>query len=406
MRRLLLVIVLFAAVSIHGAETVASRIVGWRGDGTGAVTAQPPLEWSTETRKNVLWRVKVGQGYSSPVATGGRVFLTSEPDLLVCVEPASAKVAWERKNGFAELPGATNATEKLPNREAGYATATPVTDGQSVYATFGTGIVVSYDLAGGRKWVRHLKAPTGSSYGRGASPVLCEGKLLVVIGCVTALDPATGKTLWAAKEAGESFGTPVVARIGGTAVVFTGNGDCVRVSDGALLEKGLGSSPYTSPLVGGGAVFFTGPQTVAAQLPEKLEGKPEFKRLWLTELEGDFFSSPVLANGILYVASNQGMLYALDAKTGALVYSMHVDIPSQGVPPGVEPANIYPSLVAVGGAILLSNDKGDTLVIAPGKEFQLLGQNALDQGAAGTPTFDGKLLFLRGGAFLYCVGVK
>ena len=385
-------------------QPAAPAAIGWRGDGTGVVTAQPALEWSSEAKKNILWRVQVGAGYSSPVAAAGRVFLASEPDRLVCVETARARVAWERTNGLAQLPGAAPRIEKLPNREAGHATPTPVTDGKFVYASFGTGIVVCYDLAGQRRWMRQLDAPPGSSYGRGASPILCDGKLLVVIGCVTALDPATGQTFWSAPEAGESFGTPAVARIGGVPVVVTGHGDCVRVSDGALLETALGATPYTSPVVAGGVVFLAGPQTVAAQLPEKLEGKPEFKRLWMTELEGDFFSSPVLVNGLLYVASNQGMLHALDARTGELVYQAHLDIPSQGGPPGTEPASIYPSLVSVAGTILVSNDKGDTLVIAPGREFKPLRQNGLEQGSAGTPAFEARLLFMRGGPFLYCIG--
>lgn len=388
-------------------DVASAEVVGWRGDGTGRfASAQPPLEWSAEQKKNILWKVRVGRGYSSPVAAGGRVFLTSEEDKLVCVDASTGKVSWENRNGPAELPGGTNATGKLPAREAGYATPTPVTDGRFVWASFGTGMVVCYDLAGNRKWIRHIEAPPASKYGRAGSPLFVEGRLIVAIGCLTALDPATGKTLWESKGAGEAFGTPAMVKIGGATVLFTGNGDCVRVSDGALLEKALGNSLYTTPVAGSDAVYFAGPQTVGVKLPAKLDGKPEFKRLWMTELEGEFFSSPVRLDGILYAANNQGVLSALDTKTGEILYQQHLDLPSQSAPPGVEPASIYPSLAIASDSIFLGNDKGDTLVIAPGREYRKIGQNALEEGAAGSPAFDGRLIFLRGGDFLYCIGAR
>ena len=414
-------LLLVSACSASGGE-----VVGWRGDGTGLfVSAQPPLEWGAEPKKNILWKARIGKGYSSPVASGGRVFITAEEDKLLCIDAATGQVAWAKTNGLEELanateskairpagadpslgPGPTNVIAKLPAKEAGYATATPVTDGQLVYACFGTGLVVCYDLAGQRRWVRHFVAPPSSTYGRAASPLLVEGRLLVVLGCLTALDPATGRTLWESKQVGESFATPAVMKTGATAVVFTGNGACVRVSDGAVLGKELGNSLYTTPVTADSQVYFIGPQTIAVRLVGKVEANPEFKRLWLTELEGEFFSSPVLIDGVLYAVSNEGMLSALETKTGVLLYQQHIDIPSQGVGPGVEPANIYPSLAVAAQALFLSNDKGDTLVLGVGREYKRIGVNTLEEGAAGSPAFQGKRVFLRGGESLYCIGAK
>ena len=395
-----------AIASLRGEDAAASVTVGWRGDGTGVyASARPPLEWSSEEKKGIIWKAKVGSGYSSPVAAGGRVLVTSEPDRLICVESTDGKVAWEKRDGLADQAGAGPKRE-LPAKEAGYATPTPLTDGKSVFVTFGTGIVACHDLGGERRWIRHIDAPPASPYGRGSSPVLADGKLLISIGCLTALDPATGKTLWESKGAVEAFGTPALTRIGGATVAITGNGDCVRVSDGAIVEKGLGNSIYTSPVCGAGSVFFVGPQTVAVKLPEKLDGRQEFKRMWLTEMEGEFFSSPVLLGGVLYAASNQGTLHALDPVTGETIYEAHVDIPSQMSPPGVEPGHIYPSLSVAGGVLFLGNDKGDMLVAALGKEFRKIGRNDLEEGAAGSPAFEGAFVYLRGGEFLYCIGAR
>jgi outer membrane protein assembly factor BamB len=389
------------------AQDAASAPVGWRGDGTGIfASAEPAPEWDSDAKKNILWRVKVGESYSSPVAVANRVFVTVEEEKLLCLDAATGKVLWKKDNGFASLPPEMNVKAKDLPTNAGYAAPTPVTDGKFVYASFGVGIVVCCDLEGNRKWVRYLDVPQASDYGRATSPILVDGKLLVTIGHLFALDPATGKTLWEAKDTAEAFGTPCAAKIGDVTVVFTATGDCVRVSDGRVLEKELGSLLYVSPLVCDGVVYYAGPQTVACKIPDQPADKPEFKRLWSAELEGEFFSSPLCSGGILYAVSNQGFLCALDLKTGGSLYNQHIDIPSQSSPPGVEPASIYPSLALAAGRLFVGNDAGYTLVVAPGKEYRKLGENRIDEGSGSSPAFAGKLVFLRGGEYLYCIGAK
>ena len=175
----------------------AKAVGGWRGDVTGRYPdARPPTEWDADDGTNILWQAEVGKSQSSPVAAGQRIFVTAEQDLLLCLDRKTGKVLWKRDNG----PGALRPADRPDGRPpvgpgGGYSIPTPVTDGKFVYVSYGTGIVACCDMAGGRKWIRIIKRPQVTEYGRAASPLLVGGKLLVSIGALIALDPQTGRTL-------------------------------------------------------------------------------------------------------------------------------------------------------------------------------------------------------------------
>jgi len=383
---------------------------GWRGDGSGLYPqANPPTQWDSEEGKNILWKTEVGKGNSMPVVAAERIFITAEPHVLLALDLKTGKVLWQKDNGYAALPAGTKVPDKPPVAAAtcGYATPTPVTDGKLVYASFGTGIVACYDLDGNRRWIRLLDLPQVSEFGRGASPVLAGGKLLVSIGGLEALDPATGDLVWQAPEAKPTFGTPAVVRIGDADVAITPGGDALRVSDGKILARKLFASTYTTPLVGAGVAYCLGPPAVAMKLPAKAADALQPEKLWeFGDLEGEFFASPVLLDGLLYAAGNDGTLHVLDAATGKLVYKKELSIRAAGGKPGMEPANIYPGLTLAGKYLLVGNDEGETLVLAPGREYKEIGRNVLDKGSGASPAPEGKVLLVRAGKRLYCIGEK
>lgn len=384
--------------------------VGWRGDGTGRFPqADPPITWDGEKGTHIFWRAEVGKGQSSPVPAGGRVFVASEKDLLVCVERRTGKVLWKIDNGFGSLPEETKGRRKRPptGEGCGYSAPTPVTDGVSVYACYGTGVVAGFDFQGKRKWVRYFDVPQVTEYGRSASPVLAGGKLLVSLGGLIALEPSTGKTLWETRKAKPAYGTPAVTRVGDVEVLVTPNGDIVRVSDGRVLASKLARATYSSPLVHAGVVYFVDVCTVALKLPKQPDGSIRLTRLWENEdLEGEFFASPVWHGGLLYCVSNEGTLYALEAGTGRIVLEKKLQIPSAGPPPGMPTANIYASLTLVGERLLLTNDIGQSLVLAPGRQYKQVARNSLPRGSGASPAADGNVLLLRGGKWLYAIGAK
>jgi outer membrane protein assembly factor BamB len=391
-------------------RTAAADSLGWRGNGTGQYPeAGPPIEWDAGEEKNIFWQAKVGKSQSCPIVVGDRLFLTVEPDVLVCVDRHSGKVLWKAANGYASLPAGLDRPKEMPatSPNCGYASATPISDGTSVYAVYGTGVVASYAFDGRLQWVQCFDRQLATQYGRSVSPLLAAGKLLVSIGGLAAIDPGTGKQLWETRGAKPTYGTPAVAKLGDVSVAITPAGDCVRLSDGRILAKKLASGTYSSPVVSGRIVFFAGPPTVAIELPEAAAETIEPKTLWeADDPEGEMFASPLVHEGLVYVASNEGLFWVLDSKTGKTVYEKELTIRNAAGKPGSEPANIYPSPTLAGKHILLGNDAGEMLVLEPGRQYKEAARNDLGMGNGGSPVPEGKQLFLRGRDVLFCIGGK
>ena len=378
---------------------------GWRGDGTGRFPdANPPTEWDGDTRKGVLWSVEVGKcRYSSPIVAGDRVFVACEPDLMVCIDAASGKKLWEKATTFDDLP--TEIEPKPIHPETGNVSPTPVSDGKFVYMVFGNSLVTCFDMDGNRKWIGYIEDPCPTVYGRSASPVLCGGKLIAAMNCLRAFDATTGKEVWKNVEIDEGYGSPVAAKIGGVDVIVAPGGQIVQASDGKLLlAEGMNSLTYASLSVVDGVAYGLDSTSYAARLPDKIAEPLAIKKLWGQDLDDDFFSSGVVHDGLVYAANNKGQLYVLDAADGRIVYQKALDIPNDSGAEGVAPGNIYPSISLAGKFIYVSNDKGDTLVLQPGKEYKEIAHNRLNDGSGATPFFAGKRIYVRGEETLYCLG--
>jgi len=385
-----------------------AEVAGWRTSSATYPDATPPLMWGAEGKPNIRWKAQVGKSYSSPIVIGGKVFVTAEPDLLMCLDAASGKVLWKATNGFADA----GVAEKPIKSNAGNTAATPTSDGERVWAVFASGIVACYDVAGKRQWIQYFGLPMVLQFARSASPVLVAcpeqgrggDKLLVTLNHLFALDAKSGKLLWKAEEVHETYGTPAVAKVGEAEVAITSEGYAVRLADGKVLASELGALKYATPLVRDGIVYFIGYDAKALQLPPQAGDKLVVKELWSAELEGDFFSSPVLHDGLFYTVNDAGKLYVLDAKTGKIVAEPELDIPNASGKPGTLPAHIYPSIVLAGKHLFVSNDIGTCLILELGRDPKPVGRNSLPHGAPGTPVFAGKHIFIRGGESLYCIG--
>lgn len=386
-------------------SVLAADSVGWRGDGTGVFPdAKPPRSWEAMS-PNVVWKTEVGESYSSPVVVGDRVLVTAEPDLLLCLDRKSGKVLWKQPTRFEDLPVSEKIEPpKKPATSCGYTTPTPVSDGKRVWVVLGTGLVGCYDLDGKRRWVRYLGNERPLPYGRSASPLLVEGRLIVSISSLKALDADTGKTLWNCEKIREKYGSPAVAHIGKEAMIVTPGGEVVRAQDGKVLAEELGRCSNATPLCIGRTIYYFDEEAIAVELPEKVTEPLKTRKLWTVDLGGEFFASPILHQGLLYSINRGGTFYALDAKEGKVVIEKDLRLP-RAPRPAVAPT-FYPSPVLAGEMLLLSHNGGGSAWLAPGRTFKEMARNVLDAGAAGTPAVAGKQVFLRGGAYLYCVEAK
>ncbi len=378
----------------------AEHPVGWRGDGSGRyLAASPATQWSG--KKNILWSADIGRGQSSAVVADQRVFITAEPNVLICLDAATGKELWRQTHKLSELPAALNAKGPEQSSEYGDATPTPVSDGKSVWVFFGTGVVACYDLDGKRRWINWFEFKRTTTYARTPSPVLVGERLLVHFGPLVCLDAATGKLLWKNDKAKATYGTPAPARIGDVDVLITPKGNVVRVADGKILAADLGNCVYTSPVVQSNVVYFIDNAMTAVQLPEKAADKIECKELWYEELTGTFYVSPVIQDGRIYTVDRSANYFVIDAKTGKTIFTKTLELAPAGRTDG---PNIYPSPCLAGKHLFLGNDAGGTVLLKPDDHGTVVGTNSLPGGSGGTPSFSGKRMFVRGGKMLYCVG--
>lgn len=375
---------------------------GWRGDGSGQyASAKPPTKWSA--KENVVWKAEVGAGASPPILVDSRVFITAEPDLLICVDADTGTQLWRKANKLSDFPAALVTKASTQPNEYGDASPAPISDGKWVWVYYGTGVVACYDLNGKSRWIDWFDFKRTTQYARTASPVLIGQRLLVHFGPLVCLNATTGKVLWKNDSAKATYGTPARARIGDVDVVITPAGHVVRVADGKVLASDLGHCMYTSPVVQDRVVYFIDRSISAVQLPEKADDQVEGKELWYEDLSGDFFASPIIHAGRIYAVSRSADFYVIDAGTGKTLLKNALELPPAG---RNESPNIYPSLCLAGKHLFVGNDAGGTVLLEPSDQGTAVGLNSLPAGSGSTPIFGDQRMFVRGGKFLYCVGER
>lgn len=397
-----------------------TNIRGWRRDGTGrfldatSLPEQPfsapvPTEWNAETpptewdEKKFKWRTPVDGSNSTPVVISGKVFVTSEKSLLTCLDRTNGQILWKKTHNAEDVPAEfkDKVKERLDGQsDAGFATPTPVCGNEGVFVVFGSGVICRYDLDGNRKWFRFIE-PVGLHYGSSASPLLGDGKLVVSLDGLAALDAQTGSTVWEHKDVENAYGTPAFMTLGQTRVIVTPTGFVVRLSDGKVLDKDIapdlsGDEFSISPIVQDDVVYFIDRTCTAVKLT--LQGDTvQHKQLWPAELEEAAYGSPVIHDGLIFAVGKSGHYSVLDARDGKKLLDKDMD----DLPP-----DIYPSLSVAGHYLYISNDKGLTVVLEASKEYKEVHRNQLPEGSGACLNFDGPDLFLRAGDFLYCIGPK
>src|SRR3954466_5596731 len=215
--RVLLLIVLAQAVLAAGSESTQPKYFRYD-KGRGASPGNLPEFLGNP--EALLWRTPVDGGHSTPIVAGGRIFLTtyrsqSRELATVALSEANGHELWRR----ALVPEQVEQTHQIGSP----ATATVATDGQKVFAVFGSAGVFCYDFEGKQLWKQKL-GPFRDEYGAGSSPILFEGKLILcedhdIDSFVMALDSATGRVLWktARPDAVRSYSTPSIWRHEGKA---------------------------------------------------------------------------------------------------------------------------------------------------------------------------------------------
>jgi len=301
-----------------------------------SLPAQSPAAWpSTYAR---VWKVEIGEGYSSPVLSGSRVFVHSRKDpqeLVTALDAKTGAVLWQgeyaaafNKNGYAVKMG------KGPN-------ATPLVAGGRVFTLGASGHVHAWDEATGKQvWSKDFSSRVDTSKlfcGTAASPTLVSGAVIVQIGSdvhggsIVALDPATGAVKWEWKGDGPGYATPISFETGGTRHLVTLTNKAIvgaNAATGALLW----STPFpdewmeniVTPVWTGSALIVSGiRQGTHAYRLALAGGKWTATPMWKNADVTMYMSTPVVADGVVYglSAKRKGQFVALDAATGALKWA-------------------------------------------------------------------------------------
>lgn len=431
--RLLALAVMFAVGTSAFAQT--SNWPQFRGPNVDGLAEGDTLPDTWSATKNVVWKVDVpGWGWSSPVVWGEKIFVTSavsEKELTTpkvggypggrvlpgdvhrwmtyCLDFHSGKILWQREAFKGKPP-----EHRHPRNS--YANATPITDGERVYAYFGNIGLFCYDMDGKPLWERKWGSfPMRGGWGPGASPALHKDRLYLVndnerYSFIAALDARTGKTVWhRGRRERSNWSTPHVWENDlRTEIVTIGTGKIRSYGlDGKVLWELTGTSGLVSltpvakhGLLYVGAGYHYGP--IYAVRPGATgdislkDGETSNKWIAWSHPRGSSIHPCYLISGErLYVLFDAGILICYDAKTGKTAF------PRKRVPTGAGRGRYYASPWAYNGKIFLLNEDGTTVVVEDGPEFKVLGRNVLPDVTWATPAIARGSLFIRTYSSLY-----
>jgi outer membrane protein assembly factor BamB len=405
----------------------------WRGPfATGMAAGDAPLRWSDTS--GVTWKVAIpGRGHSTPVVVGNRLFLTTavptgraaatpatssrrgggggggaNADLehrfeVMAIDRGTGRTVWQRT--------ATVATphEGYHRTYGSFASNSPVTDGQRLYAFFGSRGLFVYSLEGVLLWQKDfgVKLRMDGAFGEGTAPVLHDGRLLVLFdhldrGFLAVLDAATGREiLRIPRPERYNWAAPFVATHVGRRQIIV-NGETTRGYDYETGEElwragGLGENSVPQMVQHGDLVFAMSGHTIKMLMAIRLGRRGDLTGtdaiVWSTARAVSYTPSPLLHDGKLYVVSDAGLVSSLDAATGRLFWG------PERLP---KPYSFKASPVGAGNKAYLATEEGDVVVLRLGDRFEVLATNTLqDQSFIASPVVIDASIYLRSRTHLF-----
>jgi outer membrane protein assembly factor BamB len=372
-----------------------------------------PLEWS-ETR-NIAWKVPVdGSGWSSPVVSSGRIWLTTAQESGARgrrTDVSLRALAFDAASGrkVVDVEVFRIDTSRALNPKNSRASPTPIVDGDRVYVHFGADGTAALTTAGEIVWKATL--PYESQHGNGGSPVLHAG--LLIISCdgnggeayVVALDAPTGKIRWKTnrrRPADQAYATPLVIRVGERDLVVSPGANWAAAYDVMTGEEVWrvsydGFSNVPRPVYGMGHVFIATGFNEPTLIAVRPDGRGDVSRThvtWTIRRGAPYTPSPLLVGNELYYVSDTGVLSCVDAASGKVVWQQRIE------------GNYSASPVFADGRIYFQSEEGVTTVIAPGRAYQRLAVNTLDGATLASMAISNGAIFIRSDRHLYRIATK
>jgi outer membrane protein assembly factor BamB len=383
----------------------------WRGQTGQGIAADGPYPDTWSDTENVLWKVPVpGKGNSSPIIWGKQLFLTSAYDngkrrSILCFDRTDGAKLWEAFVPEGKPEGAYG--------KNGWASGTPTTDGERVYAYFGNQGLFCVDMQGKQQW--HVTFGNASPlHGMACSPLLYKDRVILFqeggnpTGFIIALDKKTGKQIWKTpRKETVSWGSPVAIRVNNKDQIIVSSsmnvyaydaddGKVVWTCGGNLLEV------IPTPVVGHDLLFCCSGRAGPTLAINPLDAAGDITRsqvAWKAIKGSPFIPSPLLYGDYLYMVNDMvSVITCYEAKTGKLAWQERCGEPvSEG---------FTSSPIGVNNKVFFTNDKGETFVMAHGPEYKLLGVNRMKARVLATPALLDGRWYWRTDSHLICIGKK
>jgi outer membrane protein assembly factor BamB len=362
-----------------------------------------PVTWSES--RNVKWKISLpGKGWSSPAIQGDRIWLTAATEdgkslRAISVDRNTGAILRNIEVFRLRSTGQTHAKNSL-------ASPTPVLEGDRVYLHFGAFGTACLTQSGEIVWKTRLEYDNGQ-HGPGGSPVIYDN--LLIVSCdgqdvqfVVALDKSTGKIRWKKfREGAQAYTTPLVMRLStGDQVISSGAFRAIAYEPRTGKEiwqvrYGEGFSNVPRPVYGNGLVFICTGFHQPSLLAVKVDGRGDVTRshiAWTLRRGVSLTPSPLLVGDELYLVSDTGVASCVDAKTGASYWQVRLG------------GNHSASPIYADGRIYFLSEDGQTVVIAPGKQFKSLATNQLEAQTLASMAVSGGSIFVRSQTHLYRLG--
>jgi outer membrane protein assembly factor BamB len=400
--------VLLALVLSLSLSGIAEDWPCWRGPRLDGSSHEKdlPLYWSSTS--NVVWKAELpGVGHASPIVWRDRLFIAAastetQERLLLSLDRTTGKTLWQR----------TVLTAPLEHKHSlnSFASSTPATDGDSVFAAFldrDQMFVAAYDLDGKQRWAVR-PGPFASMHGFCTSPILYKEKLILNgdhdgDSYLVALSRADGRILWKTPRENHtrSYCAPLIRQMAGREQLVLAGDKCVASYDPNTGKRhwiidGPTEQFVASPVYheASGLVFITGgfpDHHILAIRPDGTGNVTQTHIAWRTTQGVAYVPSPIIEGDRFLVVSDSGVAHCFEAKTGKLVWKERL---------GEEHA----SLVSAEGRVYFLNDKGVMNVVQIRPQFECIAQNEIGEKCFASPAISHGQMFLRGEKHLFCIG--
>ena len=378
---------------------------GPNGDGT-SIETNLPTRW--DSRTNVVWKSPVpGLGHSSPIIWEDKLFITTalsetQEKLLLCYDCKSGHLLWQKT--------VIKSTFENKHNHNSYASGTPATDGTLIYLSFLDGddvVVAAYDFTGKQIWLQR-PGKFSSPHGYSCSPALFEDKVFINGSSqgtpfVAALSKTDGQTIWKVSHENptHSFSMPIFREMSGKMqMIFLGNKEFASYDpddgskywfvDGPSLD--FAASPVYNEKTGLILISSAWPQRyLLAIKPDGTGNVTQSHVVWRTSEGAYYVPSPVCTDDYLFSTMTNGRVYCTEIATGKILWTE--DMGKQ-----------YSSPVLADGLVYMPNDEGMITVIKPGPTFDPIARNSIGERMNASPAISNGKIYLRGYKHLFCIG--